>query len=157
MFTLQQRLFMIKTYWRTQSITATQRAYRKEFGVRKGSQRKTISLFVRKLETRGAPAMGTMRALHAGGRPKKGAAAGLCRPFFADNIFAALGWLGRPNALERRPNSRLHAGGNMSWRACETGKRRASSLPRFIDDIKARFDRSHSKSLRRMSREAIYY
>ncbi|KAJ4438747.1 hypothetical protein ANN_14698 [Periplaneta americana] len=33
-YTLNQRLFLVKQYWITNSITATQRAYQREFGVR---------------------------------------------------------------------------------------------------------------------------
>ncbi|KAJ4451307.1 hypothetical protein ANN_02768 [Periplaneta americana] len=51
-YTLNQRLFLVKQYWITNSITATQRAYQREFGVRNPPpQRNTILVLVNKLET----------------------------------------------------------------------------------------------------------
>ncbi|KAJ4430068.1 hypothetical protein ANN_22277 [Periplaneta americana] len=41
-YTLYQRLFLVKQYWITNSITATQRAYQREFGVRNPPKRNTI-------------------------------------------------------------------------------------------------------------------
>jgi hypothetical protein len=53
-YTLQQRLFLVKNYWRTNSVTATQRAYQREFGIRNPPKMNTILALVRKLETAGS-------------------------------------------------------------------------------------------------------
>ncbi|KAJ4431130.1 hypothetical protein ANN_19725 [Periplaneta americana] len=53
-YTLNQRLFLVKQYWITNSITATQRAYQREFGVRNPPRRNTILGLVNKLETTGS-------------------------------------------------------------------------------------------------------
>ncbi|KAJ4429735.1 hypothetical protein ANN_21939 [Periplaneta americana] len=53
-FTLNQRLFLVKQYWITNSITATQRVYQREFGVRNPPKRNTILGLVNKLETTGS-------------------------------------------------------------------------------------------------------
>ncbi|KAJ4438208.1 hypothetical protein ANN_14147 [Periplaneta americana] len=53
-YTLNQRLFLVKHYWITNSITATQRAYQREFGVRNPPKRNTILGLVNKLETTGS-------------------------------------------------------------------------------------------------------
>ncbi|KAJ4426894.1 hypothetical protein ANN_26693 [Periplaneta americana] len=53
-YTLNQRLFLVKQYWVTNSITATQRAYQREFGVRNPPKRNTILGLVNKLETIGS-------------------------------------------------------------------------------------------------------
>ncbi|KAJ4448738.1 hypothetical protein ANN_00129 [Periplaneta americana] len=50
-YTLNQRLFLVKQYWITNSITAAQRAYQREFGVRNPPKRNTILGLVNKLET----------------------------------------------------------------------------------------------------------
>ncbi|KAJ4426473.1 hypothetical protein ANN_27287 [Periplaneta americana] len=53
-YTLNQRLFLVKQYWITNSITATQRTYQREFGVRNPPKRNTILGLVNKLETTGS-------------------------------------------------------------------------------------------------------
>ncbi|KAJ4428502.1 hypothetical protein ANN_24544 [Periplaneta americana] len=53
-YTLNQRLFLVKQYWITNSITATQRAYQREFDVRNPPKRNTILGLVNKLETTGS-------------------------------------------------------------------------------------------------------
>ncbi|KAJ4446929.1 hypothetical protein ANN_13630 [Periplaneta americana] len=53
-YTLNQRLFLVKQYWITNSITATQRAYQREFDVRNLPKRNTILGLVNKLETTGS-------------------------------------------------------------------------------------------------------
>ncbi|KAJ4452259.1 hypothetical protein ANN_03777 [Periplaneta americana] len=53
-YTLNQRLFLVKQYWITNSITATQRAYQREFGVRNPPKRNTILGLINKLETTGS-------------------------------------------------------------------------------------------------------
>ncbi|KAJ4441160.1 hypothetical protein ANN_11011 [Periplaneta americana] len=53
-YTLNQRLFLVKQYWITNSITATQRAYQREFGVRNPPKRNKILELVNKLETTGS-------------------------------------------------------------------------------------------------------
>ncbi|KAJ4427855.1 hypothetical protein ANN_25634 [Periplaneta americana] len=53
-YTLNQRLFLVKQYWITNSITATQRAYQRKFGVRNPPKRNTILGLVNKLETTGS-------------------------------------------------------------------------------------------------------
>ncbi|KAJ4443717.1 hypothetical protein ANN_05392 [Periplaneta americana] len=53
-YTLNQRLFLVKQYWITNSITATQRAYQREFGVRNPPKRNIILGLVNKLETTGS-------------------------------------------------------------------------------------------------------
>ncbi|KAJ4438502.1 hypothetical protein ANN_14447 [Periplaneta americana] len=53
-YTLNQRLFLVKQYWITNSITATQRAYQREFGFRNPPKRNTILGLVNKLETTGS-------------------------------------------------------------------------------------------------------
>ncbi|KAJ4448780.1 hypothetical protein ANN_00171 [Periplaneta americana] len=53
-YTLNQRLFLVKQYWIPNSITATQRAYQREFGVRNPPKRNTILGLVNKLETIGS-------------------------------------------------------------------------------------------------------
>ncbi|KAJ4445979.1 hypothetical protein ANN_12665 [Periplaneta americana] len=53
-YTLNQRLFLVKQYWITNSITVTQRAYQREFGVRNPPKRNTILGLVNKLETTGS-------------------------------------------------------------------------------------------------------
>ncbi|KAJ4434759.1 hypothetical protein ANN_23328 [Periplaneta americana] len=53
-YTLNQRLFLVKQYWITNSITATQRAYQREYGVRNPPKRNTILGLVNKLETTGS-------------------------------------------------------------------------------------------------------
>ncbi|KAJ4445207.1 hypothetical protein ANN_07008 [Periplaneta americana] len=58
-YTLNQRLFLVKQYWITNSITATQRAYQREFGVRNPPKRNTILGLVNKLETTGSLTVNT--------------------------------------------------------------------------------------------------
>ncbi|KAJ4446686.1 hypothetical protein ANN_13383 [Periplaneta americana] len=53
-YTLNQRLFLVKQYWITNSITATQRAYQREFGARNPPKRNTILGLVSILETTGS-------------------------------------------------------------------------------------------------------
>ena len=53
-YTLNQRLFLVKQYWITNSITATQRAYQRQFGVRNPPKRNTILGLVNKLQTTGS-------------------------------------------------------------------------------------------------------
>ena len=53
-YSLNERLFLVKQYWITNSITATQRAYQREFGVRNPPKRNTILGLVNKLETTGS-------------------------------------------------------------------------------------------------------
>ncbi|KAJ4445677.1 hypothetical protein ANN_12361 [Periplaneta americana] len=53
-YILNQRLFLVKQYWITNSITATQRPYQREFGVRNPPKRNTILGLVNKLETTGS-------------------------------------------------------------------------------------------------------
>ncbi|KAJ4447339.1 hypothetical protein ANN_09343 [Periplaneta americana] len=53
-YTLNQRLFLVKQYWITNSIIATQRAYQREFGVHNPPKRNTILGLVNKLETTGS-------------------------------------------------------------------------------------------------------
>ncbi|KAJ4434402.1 hypothetical protein ANN_22963 [Periplaneta americana] len=53
-YPLNQRLFLVKQYWITNSITATQRAYQRDFGVRNPPKRNTILGLVNKLETTGS-------------------------------------------------------------------------------------------------------
>ncbi|KAJ4431758.1 hypothetical protein ANN_20363 [Periplaneta americana] len=53
-YTLNQRLFLVKQYWITNSIAATQRAYQREFGVRNPPKRNTILGLVNRLETTGS-------------------------------------------------------------------------------------------------------
>ncbi|KAJ4435994.1 hypothetical protein ANN_18618 [Periplaneta americana] len=53
-YILNQRLFLVKQYWITNSITATQRAYQREFGVRNPPKRNTILGQVNKLEKTGS-------------------------------------------------------------------------------------------------------
>ncbi|KAJ4450667.1 hypothetical protein ANN_02096 [Periplaneta americana] len=53
-YILNQQLFLVKQYWITNSITATQRAYQREFGVRNPPKRNTILGLVNKLETTGS-------------------------------------------------------------------------------------------------------
>ncbi|KAJ4445437.1 hypothetical protein ANN_07242 [Periplaneta americana] len=53
-YTLNQRLFLVKQYWITNSIAAIQRAYQREFGVRNPPKRNTILGLVNKLETTGS-------------------------------------------------------------------------------------------------------
>jgi hypothetical protein len=44
----------VKNYWLTNSVTATQRAFRREYGVRDGSGQKMILKLVEKLEETGS-------------------------------------------------------------------------------------------------------
>ncbi|KAJ4450701.1 hypothetical protein ANN_02130 [Periplaneta americana] len=53
-YTLNQRLFLVKQYWITNSITANERVYQREFGVRNPPKRNTILGLVNKLETTGS-------------------------------------------------------------------------------------------------------
>ncbi|KAJ4426666.1 hypothetical protein ANN_26464 [Periplaneta americana] len=53
-YTLNQRLFLVKQYWITNSITLTQMAYQREFGVRNPPKRNTILGLINKLETTGS-------------------------------------------------------------------------------------------------------
>lgn len=53
-FSIQQRVFLVKTYWCTKSLIETQRAFRRQFNVRNIPTRATILSMVRKLETTGS-------------------------------------------------------------------------------------------------------
>ncbi|KAJ4438538.1 hypothetical protein ANN_14485 [Periplaneta americana] len=65
-YTLNQRLFLVKQYWITNSITATQRAYQREFGIRNPPKRNTILGLVNKLETTGS--LGSEKGKHRSSR-----------------------------------------------------------------------------------------
>jgi hypothetical protein len=52
--TLKERVFIVKNYWLTSSVTGTQRAYRREYGVRDGPDQKTILRLVEKMEETGS-------------------------------------------------------------------------------------------------------
>ncbi|KAJ8890847.1 hypothetical protein PR048_010356 [Dryococelus australis] len=49
-----QRLFLVKQYWMTNSVSETEKAYRCEFGVRKPSERNTIRALAGTLQTSGS-------------------------------------------------------------------------------------------------------
>jgi hypothetical protein len=54
MYTVKEHVFIVKNYWLTNSVTATQRAFRREYGVRYDPDRKTILRLVEKLEETGS-------------------------------------------------------------------------------------------------------
>jgi hypothetical protein len=62
---LEERVFIVKTYWITGSIKNRQRKFVEQFGGRNPPSKRCIQLLVRKLETKG-----TLLDLHGGGRPK---------------------------------------------------------------------------------------
>ncbi|KAJ4433832.1 hypothetical protein ANN_16144 [Periplaneta americana] len=80
-YTLNQRLFLVKQYWITNSITATQRAYQREFGVRNPPKRNTILGLINKLET-----TGSLDSQTEGFHTVKVFAAGACRVDVCLNI-----------------------------------------------------------------------
>ena len=53
-YTIQQRVFIVKNYWISNSVITTQRAFRREYGVRDGPDRKTILRLVDKIEQTGS-------------------------------------------------------------------------------------------------------
>ena len=52
-YSLRERVFIVKTYWKTDSLITTQREFRREFHVRDGPTKATILSIARKLETTG--------------------------------------------------------------------------------------------------------
>ena len=53
-YTIQQRVFIVKNYWISNSVITTERAFRREYGVRDGPDRKTILRLVDKIEQTGS-------------------------------------------------------------------------------------------------------
>ena len=53
-YTIQQRVFIVKNYWISNSVITTQRAFRRECGVCDGPDRKTILRLVDKIEQTGS-------------------------------------------------------------------------------------------------------
>ncbi|KAJ4434753.1 hypothetical protein ANN_23322 [Periplaneta americana] len=87
-YTLNQRLFLVKQYWITNSITATQRAYQREFGVRNPPKRNTILGLVNKLETTGSLETGYTYSMCQ----RAAKSAGLKPSFFDDRIISRNLW-----------------------------------------------------------------
>ena len=54
MYTVEQRVFLVRKYWRTGSFKACQTAFRMEFGERRAPSKCCIQKLVKKLETRGS-------------------------------------------------------------------------------------------------------
>jgi hypothetical protein len=64
-YSLEERVFIVKTYWITGSIKNCQRRFVQQFGGRNPPLKCCIQLLVKKLETKG-----TLLDLHGGGRPE---------------------------------------------------------------------------------------
>jgi hypothetical protein len=62
LYSLEERVFIVKTYWITGSINCQR--FVEQFGGRNPPSKCCIQLFVKKLETKG-----TLLDLHGGGRP----------------------------------------------------------------------------------------
>jgi hypothetical protein len=52
-YNLEERVFIVKTYWITGSIKNCQRRFVEEFGGRNPPSKRCIQLLVKKLETKG--------------------------------------------------------------------------------------------------------
>jgi hypothetical protein len=63
MYTVEQRVFLVRKYWQTGSFKAGQMAFRTEFGERHAPSKCCIQKLVKKLET-----TGSLLTQHAGGR-----------------------------------------------------------------------------------------
>jgi len=63
MYTVEQRVFLVRKYWQTGSCKACQTAFRTEFGERRAPSKCCIQKLVEKLET-----TGSILTQHAGGR-----------------------------------------------------------------------------------------
>jgi hypothetical protein len=64
-YSLEERVFIVKTYRITGSIMNCQRRFVEQFGGRNPASKRCIQLLVKKLETKG-----TLLDLHGGGRPE---------------------------------------------------------------------------------------
>ncbi|XP_036425950.1 uncharacterized protein LOC118807891 isoform X1 [Colossoma macropomum] len=64
-YSIEQRVFMVRTYWVTNSFKQCQSEFRKKYGVRDVPSKSVIQKMVRKLET-----TGSLIPSHGGGRPK---------------------------------------------------------------------------------------
>jgi len=63
MYTIEQRVFLVRKYWQTGLFKACQTALRAEFGERRAPSKCCIQKLIKKLET-----MGSLLKQHAGGR-----------------------------------------------------------------------------------------
>ena len=63
MYTVEQRVFLVRKYWQTGSFKACQTAFRTEFGERRAPSKCCIQKLVKKLGT-----TGNLLTQHAGGR-----------------------------------------------------------------------------------------
>ena len=63
MYTVEQRVFLVRKYWQTGSFKACQTAFRTEFGERRAPSKCCIQKLVKKLDT-----TGSLLTQHAGGR-----------------------------------------------------------------------------------------
>jgi hypothetical protein len=64
-YSLEERVFIVKTYWITGSIKNCQWRFVEQFGGQNSPSKRCMQLIVKKLETKG-----TLLDLHGGGRPE---------------------------------------------------------------------------------------
>jgi hypothetical protein len=64
-YSLEERVFIVKTYWITGFIKNCKRRFVQQFGGRNLTSKRYIQLSVKKLQTKG-----TLLDLHGGGRPE---------------------------------------------------------------------------------------
>ena len=64
-YTVEERVFIVRTYWKTESLKACQQEFVKKFGGRNPPSKPCILALSKKLETTGA-----LLDAHGGGRPK---------------------------------------------------------------------------------------
>ena len=64
-YTLEEQVFVVRTYWKTESIKSCQQQFLEKFGGRHPPSKSSIWALSKKLETKG-----TLVDEHTGGRPK---------------------------------------------------------------------------------------
>jgi len=64
-YTLEERVFIVRTYWKTESIKSCQQQFLEKLGGRHPASKSSIWALLKKLETKG-----TLLNEHMGGRPK---------------------------------------------------------------------------------------
>jgi len=64
-YTLEERVFIVRTYWKRKSIKSSQQQFLENFGGRHPPSKSSIWALSKKLETKG-----TLLDEHTGGRPK---------------------------------------------------------------------------------------
>jgi len=64
-YTLEEQMFIVRTYWKTESIKSCQQQFLEKFGGRHLPSKSSIWALSKKLETKG-----TLLGEHTGGHPK---------------------------------------------------------------------------------------